>query len=93
MQQRNRLNYFCYALFFLILFFNKLDQYDIFLIILDMSWNSEDFFDPSAYNQQYTGPTSYEFQQQHTSSYSKHTQYSNGNFIPSPYNINPQGQS
>jgi hypothetical protein len=46
-----------------------------------MSWNSGEFFDPSTYNQHYTGPTSYELQQQ---------QYSTGDFMSSPYSFNPQ---
>jgi len=48
-----------------------------------MSWNPEGFFDPSSYNQQYTGPTSYELQQQHLP-------YPGGSFMPSQYNINSQ---
>ncbi|CAF0773205.1 unnamed protein product [Rotaria sordida] len=61
-----------------------------------MSWNSQDFFSSSPYNQQYTGSISYDFQQQQQQqqqNYSlsqPYTQYSNDNFIPSPYNFNSQ---
>jgi hypothetical protein len=75
--------------FVLILFLHKLDQYDIFLIILDMSWNSGDFFDPSTYNQQHSGARFYEFQQHHYTP----SQYPNDAFIPSPYDFNPQIQN
>jgi hypothetical protein len=67
-------------------FLDKFDQYDIFLIVLDMSWNSGNFFDLSTYNQQNTGAAFYNLQQQHYTS----SQYSNGNFMPSPYAFNPQ---
>jgi hypothetical protein len=55
-----------------------------------MSWTSEGFLDPSTYNQQYTGPTSYELQQQYYGPPQAHAQYPNGSFIPSPYGYNPQ---
>ncbi|CAF2508460.1 unnamed protein product [Rotaria sp. Silwood2] len=55
-----------------------------------MSWNSENFFSPSTYNQQYTGSISYDFQQQNYSPVQSYAQYSNDNFIPSPYNFNSQ---
>ncbi|CAF1059001.1 unnamed protein product [Rotaria sordida] len=65
-----------------------------------MSWNSEGFFNPSSYHQQYTGPTSYELQQQqqqqqqqqyYAPSPQQNLPYPGGNFIPSQYNINSQG--
>ena len=52
-----------------------------------MSWNTADVFDPSAY---YNGPTSYEVQQQYHPSSQTYNQYSNGNFMSSPYKLNPQ---
>ncbi|CAF0789086.1 unnamed protein product [Rotaria sp. Silwood1] len=55
-----------------------------------MQWNSQDFFSPSTYNQQYTGSISYDFQQQNYSLSQPYAQYSNDNFIPSPYNFNSQ---
>lgn len=60
-----------------------------------MSWTSDNFFNPAAYNQHYTGPTSYELcqqqQQQPNYSYSQpYNQYPNGNFMPSSFNISPQ---
>ncbi|CAF3675726.1 unnamed protein product [Rotaria socialis] len=55
-----------------------------------MSWNSKDIFNHSAYNQQYTGPTSFDLQQQNYAYSQSYTQYSNGNFIPSSYNLNSQ---
>ena len=55
-----------------------------------MSWYSGDFFDPSTYNQQYNGPTSYELQQQQYCAPSQpYTPYSNGNFLPTAYECNP----
>jgi hypothetical protein len=64
----------------------------------DMSWNTEGFLDPSAYNQQYTGPTAYELQQQQQQHQQQHhyappqqqAPFPGGNFMPSQYNINPQ---
>ena len=40
-----------------------------------MSWNSEGFFDPNSYNQQYTGPTAYELQQQQQQQQQQHQQH------------------
>ncbi|CAF3673939.1 unnamed protein product [Rotaria sp. Silwood1] len=61
-----------------------------------MSWSSEGFFNPPSYNQQYTGPTSYELQQQQQQqqNYARPQQnlpYPSGNFMPSQYNLNSQG--
>ncbi|CAF4209336.1 unnamed protein product, partial [Rotaria magnacalcarata] len=69
-----------------------------------MSWNSQGFLDSPAYNQQYGGPTAYELhqnqqqqqqqqQQQHYAPPQPHLPYPSGNFMPSQYNINPQGNS
>ena len=58
-----------------------------FLIILDMSWNSGDFFDPSANQHPYNKTVFYDY----TPSQS-YNHYSNGNFISSSYDINPQIQ-
>ena len=69
-----------------------------------MSWNPEGFFNPANYNQQYTGPTSYELQQQQQQQQQpqqqqyapapqpppQHQPYSSGNFMPSQYNLNAQ---
>ena len=67
-----------------------------------MSWNSEGFLDPSSYNQQYTGPTSYELQQQQQQQQQQHYApqqqqqhfpYPGGNFMPSQYNVSNQGNA
>ena len=58
----------------------------VFPIILDMSWSSGDFFDPSVYKPQQTDAAFYHFQQTHYLP----SQYSNGNFMPSSYNLNAQ---
>jgi hypothetical protein len=69
-------------------FWNRYDE--IFLIILDMSWNSGDFFNPSTYNQQSTEAAFYNLQQEHYTPSQSYVQYSNGSFMPSPYDFNPQ---
>ena len=88
MQRRNRFIYLLCCCFFFDLFFPiNLVSSDVFPFILDMSWNSGDFFDPSTY---YTGPTSYELQQQYHTPVQSHIQYSNDGFMSSSYGLNPQ---
>ena len=62
------------------------------------AWNSEGFLDPT-YSQQYTGPTSYELQQQQQHQQQPHYApqqnfaYPSGNFMPAQYNMSNQANS